>query len=402
MIAVLSRNAVHRWVSGIVVLTVLLWGSLPAVAQASDCSRVEVPGLVPLNDLGDGTYEGLEGGLYPGGVNEVPPAHLELGLRLADEIQPLAPDGSPSGPGKIGLLSIGVSNTMIEFAPFMRLVEGSDEVNPAVVTVNAAVSGQPIDTWLDPDGLPWATHVPQMLADAGVTPEQVQVVWVMTPDRQNDPAPFPDFAETSSEKTAQLLVDLVERFPNLRLAYLSSSEYRGYATDYWGEEPVAYEHGFAVKWVIERQIEGDVDLNADPAVGPRMAPWLSWGPYTWANGETPRSDGLTWECGEYRNDGVHPVGRGAQKVGAMLFDHLSTDPTSVGWFLAQDGAQPIPTSQVTIPQDRSPQARPMSTRERMVWGIVFGTVAGSIAGIATLMFLSFRDEKPQKGDEPGA
>ena len=45
----------------------------------------ESTGLVPLPDLGAGSYKGEEGGLYPGGVNSVPKAHLEAGLRLSPD-----------------------------------------------------------------------------------------------------------------------------------------------------------------------------------------------------------------------------------------------------------------------------------------------------------------------------
>ena len=44
------------------------------------------------------------------------------------------------------------------------------------------------------------------------------------------------------------------RYPNLRLAYLSSRIYAGYAQTALNPEPYAYESGFSVKWLIERQL----------------------------------------------------------------------------------------------------------------------------------------------------
>src|SRR5216684_8510953 len=46
-------------------------------------------GLVPLTDLGKGTYKGEQGGLYPGGENVPPPAHAKAGLALSRQIVPL-------------------------------------------------------------------------------------------------------------------------------------------------------------------------------------------------------------------------------------------------------------------------------------------------------------------------
>lgn len=80
---------------------------------------------------------------------------------------------------------------------------------------------------------------------------------------------------------------LLQRFPNLQLAYLSSRIQGGYATTNLNPEPYAYESGFAVKRVIETQLGGS--LPHPSSGGTAVAPWISWGPYLWADGLTPRA-----------------------------------------------------------------------------------------------------------------
>jgi hypothetical protein len=124
---------------------------------------------------------------------------------------------------------------------------------------------------------------------------------------------------------------LASRFPNLRLAYLSSRIYAGYATTHLNPEPYAYEGGFAMRWVIEEQLAGRL-----PFTGPsRVAPWIAWGPYLWADGLTPRSDGLTWACNDLESDGTHPSSSGRQKVAQLLREFFTTDPTARPWFIGQ-------------------------------------------------------------------
>ena len=58
------------------------------------------------------------------------------------------------------------------------------------------------------------------------------------------------------------------RYPNLGLIYLASRTYAGYASTNLNPEPYAYEGGFSMRWLIERQQAGAAGLNADPERGP--------------------------------------------------------------------------------------------------------------------------------------
>ena len=149
--------------------------------------------------------------------------------------------------------------------------------------------------------------------------------------------PFPSDAIELQGYLRTIAMVLKDKFPNIELAYYASRIYAGYATgvSQLNPEPFAYQSGFSVKWLVAGQIAGtDPGLNYDPQSGPVEAPWLSWGPYLWADGLVPRSDGLIWECADFQSDGTHPSDSGRAKVANLLLDFFTTDPTATPWFLA--------------------------------------------------------------------
>lgn len=287
-------------------------------------------GLVPLMDL-KGNYRQEEGGLYPGGLNQPPPSHLLAGLRLAAEVLPRDGAGQPDPRGRVVLLSVGMSNTTQEFQAFQRLAEKTPDLHPALLLVDGAQGGQAADATADRQS-PYWQEVEQHLQAAGVTPLQVQVAWIKQATRSPS-RDFPVEVEALKEYLTGTVQNLRKRFPNLKLAYLSSRIYAGYAVTPLSPEPHAYESAFAVKWLIRDQIDGRPEVNFDPERGPVRAPWLAWGPYLWADGITPRSDGLGYTREDLADDGTHPSPRGQEKVAQLLMDFFRTDPTTRGWFL---------------------------------------------------------------------
>jgi hypothetical protein len=307
-----------------------------AAARNQDWAKAHPPrestGLLPLPDLASGSYHGEEGGLYPGGKNVPPPAHLAAGLALAKRVVPLDRDGLPDDGGRIVLLSIGMSNTTQEFSAFQKLAADAPGLNPKLALVDGAQGGQTAQITANPQSNFWRV-VEQRLAEAGVTPAQVEAVWLKQANAQPS-AGFPADAKKLEADVVATLHNLHDRFPNLKLCYLSSRIYGGYAVTPLNPEPYAYEGGFAMKWAIADQIAGTPDLNFDPARGAVRAPWIAWGPYLWSDGVKGRKlDDLVYTRDDLGPDGTHPSDAGRRKVARQLLDFLKTDPTAKGWFL---------------------------------------------------------------------
>lgn len=305
--------------------------STPATPDQSarGCAVTSV-GLTPLTDLASGSYQGQIGGLYPGGSNARPGLHDAAGIGIARDIHPLDANGAAHPAGRYALISIGMSNTTQEFSVFKPLADGDPSKDPRLAIVDGAQGGMTATDWADPGCSCW-TVLAQRVATAGLAPGQVAVAWIKLAERQPSQG-WPTATQILKNNIVTVMQLLKQRFPNLQLAYLSSRIYAGYATSTLNPEPYAYQSAFAVRWVIEDQLTGG--LSFDPRRGQVAAPWLSWGPYLWADGLKGRSDGLTWACSDLQSDGTHPSATGARKVADLLLNFFRTDATAREWYLA--------------------------------------------------------------------
>ncbi|MDQ3929476.1 MAG: hypothetical protein M3328_10055, partial [Chloroflexota bacterium] len=278
----------------------------------ADCTRTSV-GLPPLTDLGSGTYQGYQGGLYPGGENQVPPEYRAQGQVHAQSIRPLDLQGQYDPNGRIVLLSIGMSNTTQEFSTFKQMADPYPTRNPRLTIVDGAQGGQDAIAIRDPNA-PFWTIVDQRLSSAGVGPNQVQAAWLKEAIAGEN-RPFPTDAQGLRDALRDIVRIMQQRYPNLQIVYLASRIYAGYATTTLNPEPYAYQSGFAVKWLIEERIN-----SADEGA------WLAWGPYIWTDGLAGRSDYFTWSCVDVQSDGTHPSNSGRQKVAERLLKFLLSEP----------------------------------------------------------------------------
>jgi hypothetical protein len=281
-------------------------------------------GITALTEFGPG-YQGMSVGLYPGG-NVAPGNHLSSGLQLAAQITPLNSNGQPNPSGRYALISIGMSNTTEEFRTFVLM---NPSPNPRLTLVDGAQGGQTAARWADPGCDCWDT-LDRRLRDSNISNAQVVAAWIKLANAQPHGG-WPAATIELKNDTVVVLRNLAARFPNLKLAYLSSRIYGGYATTPLNPEPYAYEGGIAMRWVIEEQLSGRLPFTG----ASRVAPWIAWGPYLWADGLKARGDGLTWACSDFESDGTHPTASGAQKVADLLRAFFTTDPTTRPWFVGK-------------------------------------------------------------------
>ena len=327
-----------------------------AIATAACGSTDPSPsanGGLPLSDLGAGEYlNTFEGGLYPGGSNSMPARHDSVGRVRAGRLQPLDINGNPSPGGKYVLLSVGMSHATQEWCgvsgpcdpwTFTARAEADGVVNHGTLVIaNGAKGGEVASEWDSPSDPNYNRVRDQVLTPLGLSQNQVQAVWL----KEANPDPTVSLPSANSDAynleaaLGRIIRSLKTRYPNLQIVFLSSRSYAGYASVSLNPEPFAYESGFAVKWLIEAQIDQMenggtvVDSRAGNLNYDTVAPWIAWGPYFWAAGDTPRADGLSWSRADFESDGTHPSTSGETKVANRLLSFFKTDTHASCWFLA--------------------------------------------------------------------
>jgi hypothetical protein len=337
-----------KW--GVGVALALLACALIGESFAANCNVTTV-NKVPINDLGKGLYlNQFQGGLYPNGSNIMPAAHALLGEQRAAQVQPLTPQGQSSPTGRYVLLSLGMSNTTQEFSRFMQIAATNPQVNRSFLRIiDGAAGGQVASSWDSPNDANYDRIRDQVLGPQGLSEAQVQAAWV----KMANASPSVSLPNSNSDAYTLLgqLGNIVRamkvRYPNIKVVFLSSRIYAGYATGVstLNPEPYAYETGFACKWLIQAQIQqmstGEINpiagnLSAQDGPG-GVAPWVAWGPYLWADGLNPRSDGLIWQCSDLSADGTHPSDAGRTKVANLLLNFFLNSPHTQRWFRHKPG-----------------------------------------------------------------
>lgn len=293
-------------------------------------------GMKPLSEMtATDDYKGEDGGLYGGGKNEPPAEHAAAAKKITASIVPLGRDGKPSTEGKIVLISMSMSNATQEFSTFKRIADADEQKSSLLTIVDCAQGGQTMAAWARRDGRCWDEAM-RRLDNAGISPEQVQVVWVKLANA-GPRGELNDHGKPLYDDTTQVLQLAKERFSNLKIAYLSSRIYGGWATTQLNPEPYAYEGAFIVRRLIRDQISGNEAL-AYSTTGEKTAkaPLLLWGPYLWADGTTPRkSDGLAYEQSDLAGDGTHPTQAGQRKVAELLLKFFKTEANAKTWFVGK-------------------------------------------------------------------
>jgi hypothetical protein len=279
----------------------------------ADCS-LSSTGLVPLTDMGGRErYRGFRGGLYPAGRNRPTASYLRKGLAASRQVRPIG--------GKIVLLSVGMSNATAEFAAFKRIADRDSAKNAALTIVDGAQDGWDADrVKSEPE---YWDNVDTRLKEADASANQVQVVWLKE-SIAGEARRFPKDARALQADLRAIVRKMKARYRNLRLVYLSSRTYGGYAVTGLNPEPAAYDSAYAVRGTIQDRMGGKL-----------KGPWLGWGPYLWTDGLGGRSDGLIWLCDDVDDDGTHPSKSGVAKVANLLLAFFKTDATARRWFLAR-------------------------------------------------------------------
>jgi uncharacterized protein YjdB len=358
-------------------------GSVNGMAMLTVTSSAGNSTPIPLMDMtATENYLNFSGGLYENSSDTVPSDHDADGKSFAAQIQPLDTNGNPSASGTIVFVSFGMSNAQIEFNSFVTITQGNSKVNQSTLHIsNGASSEQDACYWFPAEGPPSCNsqfeneydRISGDLSSNGLSANQVQVAWIDNANgrvhsENRGCVPFGTLCNplcdpttvgcVNNENTTNALNEEEEfgeslraaktRFPNLKLVFFSSRVYGGYAnSDAADPEPFAYETGYGIKWLIQAQINQVATGSVDPVAGDLSyanAPWIAWSAYFWADGDTPRSDGLVWCNGQtgapcngeqdFGPDGLHLTATGGDKAANLLLNYFLTSPYTKSWFAA--------------------------------------------------------------------
>lgn len=285
------------------------------MAAICDCTRSD-SGLTPVLDLGIGTYEGFSGGLYGGGSNVRPCA---LNSTVLTATAGIAPDAN----GQIVVAFAGDDTGNSLYVGFLQVAALHPGIfSPALRLINISTPAYHLNAWA---GTATPVNITQKITATGVSPADVQcVIFGCKPNTQN-------YATDSfAVRHARTVKDYKSVFARIHVAapnaVIATTDVQ-YA-DY-------QQNSLAPAFHLEPRYGYDMSVGMQQAILTYTgAAVVFWACSIWANGASPRSDGLTYVCADYFSQCQHlNDGSGARKAAQVVFDAFRTDP-AFAWSLA--------------------------------------------------------------------
>lgn len=296
-------------------------------SSTQNCKGVSSP-FIPLADLKNDTFHNYTGGKYPNGQNVIPNAHYKKGMQLSNAIFPLDINGNiDSTNGKVGFMILGFSTAAMTGNVF-KWICTRKAINPHLTIVIGAQGGMDINAMLDENSEYWEKATDD-LNNAGLSNLQIQMIWISTGDMQSASLDFPEQSIVLADKYQTLLVLIKHTYPNIKIVFLSDRTFAGYIDNNGPQllaEPTAYYTSWAIKFLIERQLQSLSGYTYSDI------PFIDWGPMLWTNGETGDSYNYKWNCEDAAKGGIHPTAKGRSKEAIRLYTFFRNHPYTKQWF----------------------------------------------------------------------
>lgn len=330
-----GASASHRWIKPLLIslfTVIIIFGyfffSHIKKSEIENARAEVLDQAMKIDDIENfTTYKGRGGGLYTGSRNSPELSQKILIQKQLQLIKPLDSRGVDNSEGKIGFVFIGDSYTAGEFKFFSDFVEGNSSTNQSLVLVDATQNNLNAGHW-DKSLYAWDI-LSQEVAEAGITANQVQVLWINLG--------FGSYSD-NLDTDIKTQVDMIERviktalvkYPSVRVVYLSSPRYAGLSKDPNFQEPQSYEVAFAIREIINRQERGELSFRQDNS-SLTSEPALLWGPYMWSN-DTSGNGSFSYKPERYAENGLILTIQGKQRYAVDLFDFWDSYEFSKSWF----------------------------------------------------------------------
>jgi hypothetical protein len=189
-----------------------------------------------------------------------------------------------------------------------------------------------------------------------------------------------------------------EKFPNLKILYLYTRAYGGWAITTLAPEPNAYEYGFSAQWLVRAQINqadnGGAVSTVDGNLAYSAAPVVLFAPYQWASGATANSEGTVWpDLSTYFQtvDWIHygePLG--VPETGSVMYNYFegtslsgARDLNYTTWFRPAAIATATPTITATATATATPTVTATFTATPTATATSTATPTGTATATAT-------------------